>query len=64
MFSSGASFLYEGLHVTLDKRYGSRTQLTIGYALSRNTGFIDGGLPASTTTAPHMATFRITDATG
>ena len=43
VFSSGANFLYQGLHLTLEKRFSSRTQLKVSYALSRNTGFIDAG---------------------
>jgi hypothetical protein len=44
VFESGAKFFYQGLHVTLDKRLSSRTQLSVGYALSENTGFIDTGV--------------------
>ena len=43
VFASGANYRYQGLHVTLDKRYSRRWQAMVGYTLSRNTGFIDGG---------------------
>jgi hypothetical protein len=43
VFASGANYRYHGLHVTLDKRLSSGWQATAGYALSSNTGFIDGG---------------------
>jgi hypothetical protein len=43
VFSSGANYRYHGLHVTLDKRLSSGWQARAGYALSSNTGFIDGG---------------------
>lgn len=43
VFSSGASYRYEGLHVALDKRFSGSWEASLGYALSRNTGFIDGG---------------------
>ena len=43
IFSSGASYRYHGLHVTLDKRLSNGWQFTAGYALSRHTGFVDGG---------------------
>ncbi len=43
IFSSGANFRYQGLHLKLEKRYSSKLQFTLGYAFSRNTGFIDGG---------------------
>jgi hypothetical protein len=40
IFESGANFRYQGLHLTLDKRYSSGLQFTLGYAFARNTGFI------------------------
>ena len=40
VFSSGANFRYQGLHLKLEKRYSSRLQFTVGYALATNTGFI------------------------
>ena len=43
VFASGGKFLYQGLHATLEKRFASGTQFSVGYALSSNTGFIDGG---------------------
>ena len=43
VFASGGKFLYQGLHATLEKRFSAGTQLAVGYALSTNTGFIDGG---------------------
>ena len=43
IFASGASYRYDGLHVSLDKRFSAGWQASLGYALSRNTGFIDGG---------------------
>ncbi|HMF93465.1 MAG TPA: hypothetical protein VKE96_04190 [Vicinamibacterales bacterium] len=43
VFASGASYRYDGLHVTLEKRYVDSFQFLIGYALSRNTGFNQGG---------------------
>jgi hypothetical protein len=43
IFASGANYRYHGLHVTLDRRLSSGWQMTAGYALSSNTGFIDGG---------------------
>lgn len=46
IFSSGGNFRYQGLHVQLQKRYSSRLQFSVGYALARNFGFIDGGFTA------------------
>jgi hypothetical protein len=46
IFASGANFRYQGLSLKLEKRYSSQLQFTLGYALSRNTGFIDGGFTA------------------
>jgi hypothetical protein len=43
VFASGANSRYQGLHVALDKRFASGSQFSVGYALARNTGFIDGG---------------------
>ena len=44
VFASGGNFLYHGLHATLEKRFSGGTQLSVGYALSSNTGFVsDGG---------------------
>ncbi len=43
IFGSGANFRYQGLNLTLEKRYSSGWQFKLGYAFSRNTGFIDGG---------------------
>src|SRR5262249_53577395 len=43
IFSSGATFRYQGLHVTLERRYSSGFQLLAGYAWARTFGFIDGG---------------------
>ena len=43
VFSSGANFRYQGLHLTLDRRYENGLQFFLGYAYSRNRGFIDGG---------------------
>jgi hypothetical protein len=43
VFASGANSRYQGLHVALDKRFSGGWQFTAGYALSRHTGFIDGG---------------------
>ena len=44
VFASDAKFLYQGLHVTLEKRLSGGTQFSVGYALSNNTGFIDTGV--------------------
>jgi hypothetical protein len=46
IFSSGGNFRYQGLHVQLQKRFSSRLQFAVGYALARNFGFIDGGFTA------------------
>ena len=43
IFGSGANFRYQGLNLTLEKRYSAGWQFKLGYAFSRNTGFIDGG---------------------
>jgi hypothetical protein len=43
IFASGASYRYQGLHIALDKRFSAGWQAALGSALSRNTGFIDGG---------------------
>ncbi len=43
VFASGGNFLYHGLHATLEKRFSAGTQLSVGYALSSNTGFVDNG---------------------
>ena len=43
VFASGGKFLYHGLHATLEKRFSAGSQLSVGYALSSNTGFIDSG---------------------
>jgi Carboxypeptidase regulatory-like domain len=43
VFGSGANYRYHGLHVALDKRFSDGWQASVGYALARNTGFIDGG---------------------
>ena len=39
VFSSGANFRYQGLHLKLEKRYSAGLQFTLGYAYARNTGF-------------------------
>ncbi|HZN12311.1 MAG TPA: hypothetical protein VFC61_11555, partial [Blastocatellia bacterium] len=41
IFASGANYRYQGLHLRLDKRFSSRLQFTLGYALSKNTGFVE-----------------------
>jgi hypothetical protein len=40
IFESGANFRYQGLHLTLEKRYSAGLQFTLGYAFARHTGFI------------------------
>ena len=41
VYGSGANYFYHGLHVKLDGRLTSRLQLTAGYALAGNTGFVE-----------------------
>jgi carboxypeptidase family protein len=41
IYGSGANYHYQGLHVKLEGRPSSRLQLTAGYALARNTGFVE-----------------------
>ena len=41
VYGSGASYSYQGLHLKLQGRLFSRLQLTAGYALARNTGFVE-----------------------
>jgi Carboxypeptidase regulatory-like domain len=43
VFSTNGNFRYQGLHLKLERRYSAGLQFTIGYALAKNTGFIDGG---------------------
>ena len=43
MFSSGATYRYQGVHVTVDYRMLPRFQFNVGYALAWNTGFIENG---------------------
>jgi hypothetical protein len=40
VFSSGANFRYQGLHLKLEKRYSAGLQFTVGYALAMNKGFV------------------------
>jgi hypothetical protein len=40
IFESGANFRYQGLHLTLEKRYSTGLQFTLGYAFARHNGFI------------------------
>src|SRR5262245_11847625 len=64
VFESGAKFFYQGLHVTLEKRFSGRTQFSVGYALSSNTGFIDTGVIGGGFTSyddPNLATGNIPD---
>lgn len=37
---------YQGLHLKLEKRYSNGLQLAVGYALAKNTGFVDLGITA------------------
>jgi hypothetical protein len=41
VYSSGASYSYQGLHFKLDGQATSRLRLTVGYAVGRNTGFVE-----------------------
>jgi hypothetical protein len=43
IFASGASYDYQGMHVSIEKRFSNGWQAVAGYALARNSGFIDGG---------------------
>jgi hypothetical protein len=40
-YGSNATYRYEGLHVRLDKRMSSNLQLTVSYALAKNTGWTE-----------------------
>jgi hypothetical protein len=46
IFASGANFRYQGLHLTLERRFSSGFQLLLGYAWAKSFGFIDGGFTA------------------
>ncbi len=39
VYASGANYRYQGLHLSLEKRYSSGLQFTLGYALTKHTGF-------------------------
>ena len=41
VYGSGASYLYQGLHLKLDGRLASRLHLTASYAFSHNDGFVE-----------------------
>jgi hypothetical protein len=41
VYGSGANYFYQGLHLTLEGRVGSRLHLTAAYALGHNTGFVE-----------------------
>ena len=41
VYDSGASYSYQGLHVKLEGQLSSRLHLTVGYALARNSGFVE-----------------------
>ena len=41
VYGSGASYLYQGLHVKLEGRLASRLHLTASYAFSHNDGFVE-----------------------
>ncbi len=41
VYGSGAGYTYQGLHIKLEGRVSSHLQLTAGYALARNTGFVE-----------------------
>ena len=41
VFSSDANYRYQGLHVKVDKRFSSRLQMAAGYALAKQTGFVE-----------------------
>jgi Carboxypeptidase regulatory-like domain len=41
VYGSGANYFYQGLHLKLEGRLASRVHVTVGYALSRNTGFAE-----------------------
>jgi hypothetical protein len=39
--SSGANKRYQGMHVKLEKRFASASQLSLSYSWARNTGFVE-----------------------
>jgi hypothetical protein len=39
VYASGGNYRYQGLHLNLEKRYSSGLQFTLGYALTKHTGF-------------------------
>ena len=41
VYDSGANYFYQGLHLKLEGRVHSGLHLTAGYALGRNTGFVE-----------------------
>jgi hypothetical protein len=41
VYGSDANYRYEGLHLKLDKRLSSKFQLTVSYALAKDTGFVE-----------------------
>ena len=41
VYGSGASYLYQGLHVSLEGRIHSRLYFTAAYAMGSNTGFVE-----------------------
>jgi len=41
VYGSGARYDYQGLHVKLEGRVNSNLNLTVGYALARNRGFVE-----------------------
>jgi hypothetical protein len=43
IFSSGAKYVYQGLHVTVDHRVLPRLRLNVGYSLAWSSGFIENG---------------------
>jgi hypothetical protein len=44
VYSTNGTSRYQGLHLKLERRYSNGLQLTVGYALAKNTGFVDGGI--------------------
>jgi hypothetical protein len=41
VYESGATSFYRGLHLRVDKRLSAGLQFTAGYALAKNTGFVE-----------------------